>query len=245
MNRERPTALLCLDFDGVICNSMNECMLVTYNAYSESHLTTVADLPPAYRDTFQRHRYLVRDPGEYYLLVDRVPQGGALNQAWFKQALEREAAACTRFREKFFAARQVLRQQNMSAWLELHPCYRELVDFVKQASVPIDIITTKDEESVGLLLDEYGISDRVSRIFGQQALRVYGGKAQAIRHTCNERGVAPASTAYLDDHLQHLLDVRVTGVNLWYATWGYTDPSVSQVPSDVRVLTIDRVRDLL
>jgi hypothetical protein len=220
-------------------------MLVTFNAYSGSHYISIDDLPIGYQEMFRRNRYLVRDPGEYYLLISMFHQGEAISESRFIEMAGHEASACGNFKADFFEARRELRARNLQAWLGLHPLYTEFVDFLAHVPVPIDIITTKDEKSVNLLLEEYKISEKVGRVFGQEALKIYGGKAGAISEACRLSGVAASKVAYLDDHLQHLEDVRVTGVNLWYATWGYTNPSTSQVPDYIRTLTLERVQEIL
>lgn len=237
--------MLCLDFDGVICNSIDECMLVTFNAYFDTRHVRLEALPPAYRGMFRHHRYLVRDPGEYYLLANSYERDEDVDSSSFGERLRREASACQAFKPKFFAARHVLRSEQTQAWLALHSPYKEVVGFLERSRVPVCIVTTKDEESVKLLLREYGVGHKVDRVYGQEALARLGGKAGALRDACGQAGVGPAETRYLDDHLQHLADVRATGVGLWHATWGYTDPAASPVPDDVRPVTLDRIQEIL
>lgn len=236
--------LLCLDFDGVICNSLNECMLVTFNAYFGTRHMSLDALPPAYCETFRRLRYLVRDPGEYYLLANMYQHGETADSSSFGELLHRETSGCQTFKPKFFAARHTLRSERPQAWFALHPPYKEAVDFLQRNCVPVCIITTKDEESVRLLLREYGVLHRVEEVYGQEALARLGGKANAIRDACRQAGIDAAETRYLDDHLQHLADVRSTGVGLWYAIWGYTDPQALPIPDYVRSVSLDRIQEL-
>ena len=245
MHAKRPVRLLCLDFDGVICDSANECMLVTYDAYFDvDHVHTEA-LPTAYCEVFKRYRYLVRDPGEYYLLANAYDEGRTIDEARFTAVVAGASSACREFKQKFFAARRALRRKDERAWVNLHSAYEHVVEFMKTATAPIDIITTKDEESVDALLTAYGVREKVGRIFGQQALTAHGGKAGAIRVAVARRGLEPSEVAYLDDHLKHLADVRDTGVHLWHATWGYTDPEVQETPAYVRALAMNRVHAML
>lgn len=236
--------LLCLDFDGVICNSLDECMLITFNTYFNARHVSLDALPPAYCEMFRRHRYLVRDPGEYYLLANWYEHGEAADSSSFGELRHREASACQAFKPKFFAARRIFRSGQPQAWLALHPPYKEAVDFLRRNHVPVCIVTTKDEESVKLLLREYGVLHWVDRVYGQEALTRLGGKANAIRDACRQAGIDAAEVRYLDDHLQHLADVRATGVGLWYATWGYTDPQAPHVPDYVRPVSLDRIQEL-
>lgn len=245
MNSGSSIALLCLDFDGVLCNSINECMLVAFNAYSGRRHGNCEALPGEYREMFTRLRYLVRDPSEFFFLVDAYYKQEAIGERRFTELASTAPSACREFRDRFFAARREFKDADPKAWLSLNPPYAELVRFIKETSVPVDVVTTKNEESVESLLAEYGIRDRVGQTFGQQALSVYGGKAGAIREACKRRAVSPSNVAYLDDHLKHLADVRETGVQLWYAAWGYTNPAVAEIPTDIRVLTLNSPQRIL
>ena len=111
--------------------------------------------------------------------------------------------------------------------------------------MPIDVVTTKDEDSVALLLDEYGVRDKVGSVFGRTALAIFRSKGGAMLKTCRDRRIAPAQTAYINYHLEYLADVRATGVRLWYAVWGCSNPTFTEIPADVRVATFDRAHEML
>lgn len=44
--------ILCLDFDGVLCNSIKECALVAYNAYHETNEANFDNIPRSFSDFF-------------------------------------------------------------------------------------------------------------------------------------------------------------------------------------------------
>ena len=71
--RKVPNKLLLLDFDGVIVNSIDECLLTSFNAFQQFENTGVSvdDLSnialPCQR-YFNSNRNFVRPAAEYYLL---------------------------------------------------------------------------------------------------------------------------------------------------------------------------------
>lgn len=241
------TRLLCADFDGVISNSLNECMLVTYNAYSGEALEDIGRLPAGYRDAFRRTRYLVRDPGEYFLLVDAHAKGGELDGDAFMRQIEAKASVLADFKPRFFAAREALRSRDEQKWLRLHPAYLAFIEFLKTLEIPLYVVTTKDERSVGLLLADYDVADKVVAVFGQAALKSMGGKRGAIMEACRRTGVSPDEAVFIDDHPLHLRDVEGCGVNLCYAAWGYTPPGAlaEALPKDARTVTLTDLASLL
>lgn len=243
----RDIRLLCADFDGVISNSLNECMLVAYNAYFGESFENIDKLPQSYRDAFHRTRYLVRDPGEYFLLVDSHAKGAALDDATFMQQIQARFAAISDFKPRFFAAREVLRSRDEQKWLRLHPSYAPFIEFLKSLEIPLYIVTTKDEGSVWLLLDDYGLADKVEDVFGQASLKLLGGKRGAILEACRRTGFTPAEAVFIDDHPLHLRDVEGCGVNLCYATWGYTPAGalVGALPKGAHTVALDDLRALL
>ena len=49
-----------LDFDGVICDSIDECMLTTYNSFNDTNKINISDVPSHFRKYFYEYRYHVR-----------------------------------------------------------------------------------------------------------------------------------------------------------------------------------------
>ena len=56
------------DFDGVLCNSIEECMIVSYNGYHQTQLDLNNKISNSMRKYFFKYRHLVRPAGEYYLI---------------------------------------------------------------------------------------------------------------------------------------------------------------------------------
>mgnify|MGYP000483544164 CR=1 FL=1 len=54
-----------LDFDGVLCNSLDECLIVSYNTYYKMDNNTIDTIPMNHRDYFYENRKIsVGEAGE-------------------------------------------------------------------------------------------------------------------------------------------------------------------------------------
>ena len=73
---------IALDFDGVICNSINECMLVSYYSYNNISISSSAHLnkiPKSHQEKFIKYRYLVGPAYEYYCLWNSINLTNTIN----------------------------------------------------------------------------------------------------------------------------------------------------------------------
>src|SRR3989304_782079 len=70
--------LLLWDFDGVIVDSIDECLLTSYNAYlqyqriSNGFIEKLEDIPKYNREEFYRTRKYVRPAGEFFVLYRAI-----------------------------------------------------------------------------------------------------------------------------------------------------------------------------
>ncbi len=60
--------ILCLDFDGVLCDSIDECLLTSYNAYFEKYFDKIEKINQKFKNYFYEYRYFVRPAGEYLII---------------------------------------------------------------------------------------------------------------------------------------------------------------------------------
>ena len=66
--------LILWDFDGVIADSIDECLITSYNAYindaknNNNFIRNVSDVPLERQAFFYKNRKYVRPPGEYFII---------------------------------------------------------------------------------------------------------------------------------------------------------------------------------
>lgn len=225
------SALVLLDFDGVICDSIGECLVTAWNGFiavGGSNGKPVArpdQVDAGKREFFQAHRWMVAPPEHYFVLLASHRDGRPLpDAAAFESAVAAYAAELPEFRRAFFAERSRYKTEARAAWLGLHRVYPHVaarMDAVA-AGNPTVIVTTKDEQSVEDVLISAGLE--VPRIEGANRLGATGSKAAIVRHLLTELGADAGSTVFLDDHGGHLAGVATTGVRCRLARWGYIDP---------------------
>jgi len=208
-----------LDFDGVIVDSIREC-------YEISLLTYWGFRPPPepqdeYRRLFWSARGLVGPASEYLFLHEAVraclnAPGEHPVQAFAKAKGRFSPGEVERFEAMFFACR-AFAKRDLQRWLALH----SLTDFGRSLTgreLPHHyIITTKDEDSIRLLLSHFGIT--IDTILGRDDFRRSGNKDALISRIMDEHCYSEAE--FLDDNQDHLDTVSDPRVRPVFANWGY------------------------
>ena len=222
--------ILCLDFDGVICDSIEETLLVSYNAYLEKNNTSlglvrnVAEIPDLIQEQFREYRYLVGPAKEYYALMKAI-HNSAGNEipGQFQSICRTEESALHSFSDHFFHVRKEFRHNDLDAWLRLHSIFTEFSDHweVLKPSYEIYIVTTKDHESVVMLLSNNGIEIADNHIYTKDRFSMKSG---AIKNIMKIMHCGNSDVIFVDDNENHLKNVSDVGVQCLLATWGYTGP---------------------
>ncbi|MQY62797.1 MAG: hypothetical protein GH143_00570, partial [Calditrichaeota bacterium] len=148
--------VITLDFDGVICDSLEECLVTAYNAYhrlegSDHWANSTADIRPEVADSFRRLRHYARNAQEFWVIIHWcITDGGALSQARYDTLTSRYAARLPVFEPIFFESRHILSSADLDRWLGLHRMYPEFCDGwnAVKGQFPVHIVTTKDLVSV-------------------------------------------------------------------------------------------------
>lgn len=216
-----PECVYCFDFDGVLCDSLDESLLTSYNAYFKGEVKSVAEIDPAMRDFFYTHRYLVRPAGEYYVLFHAFEKGETVfaedRFLQLKLGLEREMHDHA---ERFYAYRQRFKK-DLEYWLGLHRLYPECVDFLRRRSHRFFIVTNKDRESVVALARHHGYLHRIIDIYARE---MGTDKRVLLQKLIEDRKLNPPATRiiFVDDHAGTLGEVQQQPLELYQAAWGYT-----------------------
>lgn len=245
MAYQRP--IVALDFDGVICDSMGECLLIAVNGYrrwQDANLDwlDLDALDPDLVRRFRLCRYHVRPPGEYWLLVHFLEtQKGLLDAATFARWLVRYSAEVADFESKFFALREERRQKDLDHWLGLHHRFGQFdqgIELLRQ-SATLHIVTTKDSRSVELLGQRWNLGIDMDHCWARDRVPV---KARSIEIIAQQAGVPCSDIFFVDDHPDHLRDVAATGAKVFWATWGYASEDANV---DDSLTPLENLADLL
>ena len=225
--------LLLWDFDGVICHSLDECLLTSYNAFrqyredDEPLITSLADVTDDLRGFFYRTRQHVRRPGEYLILYEAFGQERSLDDySQFGKLLSEHIRDIEDYEGVFFKARERLRKNDISEWLALHhgyPWVNEKWEALKE-TFQYYIVSNKDKESILLILKHLGLGISQKTIFGKEFSM---NKAAIIKYILSIGHNSKEKVYLVDDHFGHLMDVAPLGIRLFFATWGYGKPMTS------------------
>lgn len=230
-------AVVLLDFDGVLCDSTRECMVVgtlareTRETGIEVEHLDAPTLAPRLRERpqgpmwehFRRHRPYVRWPREYLLVFESFDaERGVGHELDLDDFAEWEATGgslAERFEQDFFACRHLLREHLYDDWIQLFDVHeRVLTDAGALANQrEVRILTGRDAPSVQAVLRAAGWDVPTKSIFDAERFRNKVEGFQAIR---TELG-AHRRYQLLDDNILHLRALLPLSVEGYWATWGY------------------------
>ena len=217
---------IVFDFDGVVCDSNDECQVVSWNAWREINgepgdVTDVQEFTAAELSRFRSLRGYVRGAAEYYVVHRSAAEGIDIgSQRQFEQLSVEWAEGLAGYKMVFYAARERLRGTNPEAWLSLHRMYPQVVEVVAGAHRRgcLYVATLKDKESVLRLLKSQGIELAEDRVYDQAEIH---DKLDALRRIAEREGVGLARLTFIDDNVFHLLPPLEAGVACYLAEWGY------------------------
>ena len=213
--------LYTLDFDGVVIDSMNECLHTSYAALTRLKTSLGETLPPKPRSEeislFHLNRGLVRPSRNYYALWEWIREcpEREFSLSEFELFAARFGEVLAKFENIFHSYRSDELRHSPRSFVEKNPLYIGVKDVWKELPRPLFIVSTKDQESISLILDSHDLS--VEGIHGRGS----GPKAQTIRRLSELHATKLEDSYFLDDNSQHAIDVQSIGTKTALATWGY------------------------
>ena len=233
MTAKEPT-LLALDFDGVVCDGMIEYFQTAWRTYCGIWSPPDSVPPEDLAQQFYRTRPVIETGWEMPVLVRELIGGTSekdILQDW--QAIAKRRIADENLDPKLLSAqldgiRDRWISEDLTSWLSLHRFYPGVIERVRsvlESSLPLYIITTKEERFVRSLLEKEGVKLPKGTIFGKGEKRP---KSEILRELL--AGVQPAPHIwFVEDRLKTLLTVQqqpdLGDVGLFLVDWGYNTQS--------------------
>ena len=220
---------LALDFDGVIADSINECLVVSYNAFGKfigknSRIFSIDKIEENRVIESRRLRNFIRS-GEDYVYIQLALQENALirNQQEFDDFCGKYAELREQFFNMFYNEREQFSTDNFQNWIKLNPLYEGFELFLKyyQFKKQLYIISTKKIEFIQRILEAGEIDLINENMFHASSNRP---KKMIIKELLESRGVGPEKFYFIDDQIDTLIKVKETEVNCLFAKWGYNNP---------------------
>jgi phosphoglycolate phosphatase-like HAD superfamily hydrolase len=236
-------SVLALDFDGVLCNGLNEYFAVSAQVYRElcPDIGCTSHLEP-FRAWFYRLRPVVTHGWEMPVLLHGLVEGEdpeEMEITW-PQVQKRLLAATGWTAQELGQAVDRVRdawiERDEPGWLALHEFYGGVVAQVQGwlTAAPFQpvIVTTKQERFVQALFHGVGIPWPSQWLYGKTVAQ----PKTAILQTLHQQyGVS----GFVEDRWEALAAVRqvptLQNVPLYLATWGYTTPHQVQLAAQVGI----------
>jgi phosphoglycolate phosphatase-like HAD superfamily hydrolase len=230
-SRRRP--VLALDFDGVICDSLTEGLLVSWNAHIGAPVEAFADpglagVPPEVTDRFTRCRPFARHLGHWLVpfVAGSVPTSQREFAARYDELTEAQVLSFTATAGRY---RAQVRRLYPEQWLAHHHVQLALAPALAEAYV----VTARDARSVRQILDAHAIGIDKTRIFGSRS-----DKNTALRAIAVREAVEPPAVTLVDDNIENCVAAKSAGYAAWWATWGYNSDGDSALAASFGIPAI-------
>ena len=207
------------DFDGVICNSIDECLLTSYNTFYNAELININDVPYQFKLYFYKYRYHVRPAKEYLLICKAYLKNKDLSYPIFVEMRKSYEKEMKIFEDGFFNKRKFLKK-NIDIWLSYHKIYEHANQIISSLSNKFFILTTKDRNSVEMLANHFGFSNKVENIISKE---ISTNKSVLFTYFFEQyHSLSNGNQViFVDDNEFHLADVKHFPLELFFAKWGY------------------------
>jgi phosphoglycolate phosphatase-like HAD superfamily hydrolase len=223
--------VLALDFEGFICDGLNECLLVTWNGYHEKALSDFSDqglasLPCEFVERFKYVRNFAKHIGHFFVSLLDPPPDISSQEDFNALYASLPSGVIDPFVEKVVRYREQARNERKAMWLNYHTLYPGMIAFLANVDVPPYIVTAKDRESVIEILSNNALAFPRKNVFGEQR-----SKLTALALIKQLERVNSDEIHFFDDHLMNVLEARNAGYRAYWAIWGYHVPEQLQLAS--------------
>jgi hypothetical protein len=222
--------MLWLDFDGVLANSVSECLFLVESISGK--------LTKRQKEKFIRNRYLVNEPYGFFVLSDLCKSN--LKQFDFEftyndQYHKFESHEIELLHQDFFEKRKILMEQDLSQWCEINSPtqFFTRLKLLKIEPTKINIISTKNYDALKAWLDFYNFE--VAKIFGNREFRLSKNKFNIIKREAKNNSI------FIDDNYVHIDGYDWNSINCkaLFASWGYNKDSADNTNSVIKVIKND------
>jgi len=240
---------IALDFDGVICNSINECMLVSFCSYFNIKITNdiFSNISNDQKDKFRQYRYLVGPAFEYYSLWESIENAKSKDSIInYFTGINPSKEIIVKNQKNFYKNRIDFKTKDFTNWSRLNPFYKEIHEalIAKKDLSNIFIVTSKDYLSVVELLKYNNIPINKKQIYSYEKNL---DKKILFEELLDEYKIDKSDIVFIDDKLSHLENVTAFGIKSFLALWGYISPSCEMLAKKKKIgsITINKLKEYI
>jgi phosphoglycolate phosphatase-like HAD superfamily hydrolase len=228
--------LLVLDFDGVICDSIEECFASSWTAYHVLYRKDAGrQVPAGAREAFAHLRPFIRTGEDFPLIQDMLDHGVTVrDQAGFDAAAQAAGKEKMRlYRGLYYQARTALLEEHRAQWLSMNRIYPHMVPAltVLLAGAPFFILSTKKTSFIMEAFQDARIPVPVERILFTE----HEPKLVTVERLRSEGGFAEAY--FVEDQIDAIRFNTNPRIHARLAAWGYVREEWLAEPRAVTVFT--------
>ncbi len=228
--------LLALDFDGVLCDGMDEFFESARRGFADATGQTVSE---ALHDRFAGLRPAVESGWEMVALIGMLAESDPSEDRTL-----RDAPAWAAARDRYLSARGLDRQrltraldeardrwiaEDLAGWLGHHRFYPGISGWLTdlaRTDLPVYVISTKGKPFLDALLAGQEINLPSDRVIGKEEPK--REKWDVLRDLAVTHGVPYSQVWFVEDRLPTLLEMRQRApdmdARLFFASWGFVFP---------------------
>lgn len=212
---------LCIDFDGVIADGVNECLIVSWLAWHSKKIPDnlqglLESIPAEFQNNFRKLRNYVRFDA-HFMAPHLISTEAKINsQRDFDETFATLDGDLTRqFTSRFQNTRNTLRTYHTDEWLAFHTVYPGMQSIFDNDH-KIFIISGKDANSISAICQTNNIQINNENIYGglmskKEVLSALLARSKNENH----------QIIFCDDNLPNVIESKTLGINTYWAGWGY------------------------
>lgn len=221
--------ILALDFDGVIVDSILECLVSGYNAFADysgkQKAKSFNDLDTSWVKQARFIRNFIRNGEDYVYIALAIDKKLEIkNQTEFDDFKNLHEHLCTLFFDLMYAERISSLKEKPEMWKNLNVLYSGMKEFLFNypSKINLYVVTTKKLIFVKtiLKLNNIDLHDPNLKDTSSQTT-----KKQIIEEIIKNRECNSEMLFFIDDQIDTLVKIKPTGVQCALAKWGYNNLS--------------------
>ncbi|TGM44522.1 hypothetical protein EHQ92_12850 [Leptospira biflexa] len=232
--------IFVFDFDGVVCDSTDECMITSWNTWQKWNgrnlqRRQVVDFTEEEILNFRKLRPRVRGAGEYFILNKILDEKITIdNQNDYELLLANNRENIQKFKILFLSERQIFRAAHPTDWILLHSVYPEVINLLRDLNLQnrLYIATLKDFLSIRMILDYYSVNVEDSKIVDEAKIV---SKLDALEKILLLSDTTKEKLIFFDDNVTHLFESFSNGFEVYLTAWSNPIPEYLEQAKIARI----------
>jgi phosphoglycolate phosphatase-like HAD superfamily hydrolase len=227
---------MVLDFDGVICDSVEECLASSWIAYHVLYRhSDDGETPDSVRAAFRAMRPFIRSGEDFVLIQALIAEGKTVqSQIDFDLCWKRPGIPSRNtFKELFYQARTDLLKKNRQAWLALNKVYPHVQSALSRIASNIlpYIVSTKQPQFVNEILEANSLSVPAAHVLYSHS----EPKLTTVEKLLETLGCEKA--IMVEDQLDAIQGNTNPRIHVYLASWGYVREEWLNTSTGISVLS--------